>query len=90
MVDVRGKRVGGSEIKTPFVQADQAGHPQTLKLQIVDGFKKKSIRAWAEKSIEPNYLVVSDGLACFLEVKKLPCAHEKYVCGEVVKKYFMG
>ena len=78
------KRGRGTENKAPFVaavQTDQAGHPQKLKLQIVDGFKKKSIRTWAEKSIEPNSLVVSEGLACFSEVTKVPCVHEQHVCG---------
>ena len=79
-----GKRGRGSENKTPFVaavQTDKAGHPQKLKLEIVDGFRKESIKAWAEKSIEPNSLVVSDGLACFSEVTKVPCIHERIVCG---------
>ena len=78
------KRGRGSENKTPFlvaVQTDQAGHPQKIQLQRVDGFKKKSIHKWAKSSIEPDSLVVSDGLACFAEVTKVPCRHEAIVCG---------
>ncbi|BCE02432.1 hypothetical protein TYM08_P2495 [Marinicellulosiphila megalodicopiae] len=79
-----GKRGRGYENKIPFVaaaQTDQAGQSQKLKLQLVDGFKKKSIKEWTEKSIDPNSLVVSDGLACFSEATKAPCVHEKHVCG---------
>ncbi|MBX2859120.1 MAG: IS1595 family transposase [Cellvibrionaceae bacterium] len=79
-----GKRGRGSENKTPFVAAVQTtsqGHPEQIKLQIVDGFRSKIIENWAKKAFVPGATVVSDGLACFNAVTKADCAHDPIVCG---------
>jgi len=60
-------------------QNDLASHPQKVKSKIVDRFRKSSIKEWAKNSIEPYSLVVPDGLACFSEVTKVACSHEKMV-----------
>ena len=32
---------------------------------VVEGFKTKAISQWADKYIQPESIVISDGLACF-------------------------
>ena len=79
-----GTRGRGSENKTPFIAAVQTtedNRPDKIKLQIVDGFRSKSIEKWAKKAFEENSVIVSDGLACFRSVKKANCEHKPIVCG---------
>ena len=79
-----GKRGRGSENKTPFVAAVQTteqGQPVAIKLHVVDGFRYKTIAAWAKSSISPGSTVISDGLACFNAVTEAKCEHDKIVCG---------
>ena len=81
----RGGKVGrGSENKTPFVAAVQTtkhGQPEAIKLQIVDGFRSKTISKWVEKAINAGSTVISDGLHCFNVVVSAGCVHGKVVCG---------
>ena len=63
-----GKRGRGASGKTPFVAAvalNEEGHPVNMKMTVVEGFKTKAISEWADKYIEPEAIVISDGLACF-------------------------
>ena len=79
-----GKRGRGAENKTPFVaavQTNEQGHPEQVKLQVVDGFRSKTIEAWAKKAFVPGSTVISDGLACFNAVVDAGCAHDPIVCG---------
>ena len=80
-----GGKVGrGSENKTPFVAAVQTtaeGHPEAIKLHIVDGFRSDTIKKWAESAIEAGSTVISDGLPCFLAVTHAGCEHDRIVCG---------
>ncbi|WP_075185111.1 IS1595 family transposase [Teredinibacter haidensis] len=81
----RGGKVGrGSENKTPFVAAVQTtkqGQPEAIKLQIVDGFRSRTISKWASKAIKAGSTIVSDGLQCFNAVTEAGCEHDKIVCG---------
>lgn len=81
----RGGKVGrGSENKTPFVAAVQTttqGQPEAIKLQVVDGFRSKTISKWAGKAIKAGSTVISDGLQCFNAVTEAGCAHDKIICG---------
>ena len=36
-----------------------------MKMTVVEGFKTKAISEWADKYIETEAIVISDGLACF-------------------------
>ena len=79
-----GKPGRGAANKTPFVAAVQTtpeGQPEAIKLQVVDGFRSKTIKAWAEQALEPGSTVISDGLACFHAVVEAGCAHDRIVCG---------
>ncbi len=83
-----GQRTGtpgrGAKDKTPFVAAVQTtseGQPEKVKLQIVDGFRSKTIESLARKAFAPGSTVISDGLACFNAVVNAGCEHDRIVCG---------
>lgn len=79
-----GKPGRGAANKTPFVAAVQTtsqGQPELIKLQIVDGFRSKTIKSWAEKAFKPGSTIISDGLACFNAVVDAGCEHDRIVCG---------
>jgi hypothetical protein len=79
-----GKRGRGSENKTPFVAAvslNEEGHPLQMKMTVVDGFKSKTIEAWAKKHLAIGSEVISDKLACFISVTKAGCEHTRIKCG---------
>lgn len=66
-----GKRGRGASGKTPFVAAvelNEKGHPTRMKMTVVEGFRSKAIRQWADKHILPETIVISDGLPCFRAV----------------------
>ena len=74
-----GKRGRGAPGKTPFVAAvetNEAGHPQRVKLTVVEGFRLTEIAAWAQQHLSPGTQVLSDGLACFNGVTAAGCVHE--------------
>jgi len=67
-----GKRGRGAPGKTPFVAAVQTndeGHPITMRLSKVKGFRKEEIAAWAQRHLHAATIVVSDGLSCFAGVE---------------------
>ena len=83
-----GERTGtpgrGAANKTPFVAAVQTtreGHPEAVKFEIVDGFRSKTMSAWAKKAFTPGSTIISDGLACFSAVVDAGCEHDRIVCG---------
>lgn len=79
-----GKVGRGAANKTPFIAAVQTtseGQPEEIKLQIVDGFRSKTIKTWAEQALQPGSTVISDGLPCFNAVTDAGCIHDRIVCG---------
>src|ERR1700710_2330847 len=79
-----GKRGRGAPGKTPFVAAVETtaeGKPVRLKLQRVTSFCGHAISAFAKRSLDPDCVVVSDGLQCFGRVKDAGCSHEVIITG---------
>ncbi len=79
-----GKRGRGSENKTPFVAAvalNSNGHPLSMNMSVVKGFKSTEIARWAKQHLEPGSLVYSDGLPCFSAVTAAQCRHYAIVTG---------
>ena len=79
-----GKTGRGAEGKTPFVAAVQTtsqGQPEAVKLQIVDGFRSKTIGGLAKQYFKPGSTIISDGLNCFNSVVDAGCEHDRIVCG---------
>lgn len=69
----------GSPGKTPFVAAVQCsaeGHPIAMRMDVVPGFRKTVLAAWAQRYLAPGSAVVSDGLNCFPGVTAAGCTHE--------------
>jgi transposase-like protein len=80
-----GKRGRGSENKTAFIAAvstTEDGKPDQIKLNVVKGFKLRSIEKWARAHLDSKSQVVSDGLPCFAAVKKIGCEHDPVVVGK--------
>lgn len=79
-----GKRGRGAPGKTPFVAAVETtaeGKPVRLKLRRVTSFCSHSISAFAKASLDPECVVVSDGLRCFNSVTEAGCSHEAVITG---------
>ena len=79
-----GKPGRGAAGKTPFVAAVQTtaqGHPEAIKLHIVDGFRSKTIEKLAKQFFVAGSTVISDGLPCFNAVIDAGCDHDRIVCG---------
>jgi len=56
-------------------------HPWLIRLDPLPGFQKKVLVEWAEKALEPETLLVSDGLACFVSAGELVHHHQRVVVG---------
>ena len=85
-----GERAGhqnggrGALNKSAFVAAVQTrddGKPLFLRLRPIAGFTKVALKEWAAQSLAPTAHVVSDGTACFAQVKCTGATHEPYVTG---------
>jgi len=79
-----GKRGRGSANKTPFVAAvslNGEGHPVSMNLNVVKGFRQAEVARWAKGHLLPGCSVVSDGLACFAAVEGAGCRHVGIVTG---------
>lgn len=79
-----GRSGRGSPGKTPFVAAVQCtpdGHPVRMRMDVVTGFRKTVLSAWAQRCLTPGSAVVSDGLNCFPGVTWAGCSHEAIVTG---------
>lgn len=58
----------GSPNKTPFLAAlakTHDGRPKALHMNVVESSRKSELTAWAEKFLDPDRILVSDGLGCF-------------------------
>ena len=74
----------GSPGKTPFVAAVQCtaeGHPIAMRMDVMEGFRKKVLSTWAKRYLVPGTAVVSDGLNCFPGVTDADCTHTPIVTG---------
>ena len=79
-----GKTGRGAPGKTPFVAAvetNDRGHPQRMKLTVVNGFRSVELAAWARQHLCEGSRVLSDGLACFHAVTDARCSHDRVVTG---------
>ena len=63
------------------VQTNEQGHPEAIKLKVVDGFRSKTIGSLAKKAFLPGSTVIPDGLPCFNAVVDAGCFHDPIVCG---------
>lgn len=63
------------------VQTNAQGKPQVMRLDPVAGFTKEALKAWAQRALAPTAHVVSDGTACFAQVKHVGASHERHVTG---------
>jgi transposase-like protein len=87
-----GKAGRGSENKIPFiaaVQINESGGPVYVKIEPVKTFSNEEVLAWANRSLVPGTIVVSDGLACFSAVTDIGCIHEPHVVGTKQKSTSM-
>lgn len=79
-----GKAGRGSENKVPFiaaVQTSEQNHPKYAVFSKVSAFSHDEVTAWAQRSLVPATLVVSDGLWCFTSVANADCDHQRQVVG---------
>jgi len=79
-----GRRGRGSENKAPFVaavQTDDENHPIFMRFNAVDNFRRKTIKDWAEHTLNLGASAVSDGLACFRGIEDAGCRHIPVVTG---------
>jgi ribosomal protein L37AE/L43A len=80
-----GGKIGRSSPgKTPFVAAVRCTphrQPVQMRLDVVDGFRKTVLSAWAERCLSSGSAVVSDGLSCFSAVTLVGCNHEAIATG---------
>lgn len=79
-----GKRGRGAPGKTPFVAAVETtadGKPVRLKMRRVTSFCGHDISIFAKRSLDPDCVVVSDGLQCFGRVKDAGCSHQVIITG---------
>lgn len=83
--ECHGKTPGrGSPNKTPFVAALSKtldGQPLALRLSVVEGFRKRELTTWTEKFVQPDSIVVSDGLGCFNGIAAAGVEHQPVVTG---------
>jgi hypothetical protein len=81
----RGDKPGrGSPNKVPFIAAvatNDEGHPIAMRMSRVNGFRKEEIAAWARAHVDPNSIVLSDGLGCFRGIADEGIEHQPVVTG---------
>ncbi len=73
-----GKRGRGAPAKTPFLAAVETtmdGEPVQMKLNKVDGFRKRTVLRWSQSQIAADSFVLSDGLRCFNGLAEAGCIH---------------
>lgn len=79
-----GKRGRGAPGKTPFIAAiskNEKGHPIHIRFSRIGSFTANEIGNWAVKHLQGKSIVITDGLASFLEFERLGHIH-----GSVVTK----
>lgn len=93
----KGKRGRGSVNKVPFVAAvalNDECNPVFMRMSVVDGFRKDEITKWAKKHLEPETIVISDGLSCFEGLSSANMQHDRVVkdgamdLDDIQDKYF--
>jgi hypothetical protein len=81
-----GKVGRGAAGKIPFVIAVQTSkdehRPWYVRLDPLPGFTKNALTQWAETALDPDALLISDGLACFTAAADLVSNHERVVVGQ--------
>jgi transposase-like protein len=79
-----GVRGRGATGKIPFVAAvsvNEKGHPQAMRFSQVESFTKDAITSWAKKHLDPESIVVSDGLRCFTAIRDAGIKHSAIITG---------
>lgn len=78
-----GKPGRGSENKVPFIAVVETDQQQIRRIHLrrVESFSSAEIKAYAEASLMPGSIVVSDGLTCFHGVDEAGFLHLAYVTG---------
>ena len=83
--ECRGAKPGrGSPNKVPFIAAvatNPEGHPIAMRLSRLSGFRKAEVHAWAEKHLDPNCIVLTDGLGCFRGIAAAGFEHQPLATG---------
>ncbi len=80
----------GTPGKAPFVAAIQCtpeGKPVAMRMDVVPGFRKTALTAWARQHLAQGTAVVSDGLNCFPGVIEAGCTHVAIVTGGGVPEH---
>jgi transposase-like protein len=80
-----GKAGRGSENKVPFIAAIQTNgqnNPLYAVFSQVKAFTGKEVASWANKSLAPSAMVVSDGLWSFSSVTETGCQQQREVVGK--------
>jgi ribosomal protein L37AE/L43A len=80
-----GKAGRGSENKVPFIAAVQTNgqnNPLYAVFSQVKAFTGKEVASWANKSLAPSAMVVSDGLWSFSSVTEAGCQQQREVVGK--------
>jgi len=81
-----GQKVGrGSPNKTPFLVAvgkNKAGLPVHIQLQVVKGFRRAIIAAWAKAHLTPDAHVRSDGLSAFRALESQVRVHQRLIVND--------
>lgn len=71
-----GRGASGKQALVAAVQCSEAGHPERIRLDVVDGFTKKALSDWCQRHLAPDTVVVTDGLGCFGAVRDIEgCSH---------------
>lgn len=76
-----GRGTAGKASFLTAVQCTAQGHPIAMRMDVVEGFRKKVLSAWAKRHLVPGTAVVSDGLNCFPGVADADCMHTPIVTG---------
>jgi hypothetical protein len=74
----------GSPNKAPFISAlacNDAGHPISLRMGKVAGFRKTEAERFAKCDFDPDAIVLSDGFACFRGFASAGFEHQPVVTG---------
>ena len=84
-----GKRGRGAAGKAPMVIAVQTkvdedsgkAHPWYVRLDALPDFRRETLIRWAEQTLDPETLMVSDGLDAFVAAGDLVNHHQRVVVG---------
>jgi hypothetical protein len=85
----KGQRGRGAAGKTPMIIAVQTkvdertgeAHPWFVRLDVLPNFRHDVLVAWAEQALDPETLMVSDGLSCFVAAGAQVNLHQRVVVG---------